>query len=123
MAYLRRLPRRFAGTAKFSKLLAELAAKLSTRQMVTKTASRTTSMAYPAPDNSNYSSSSSSGRQIDPLNLKFNDPVASFKSKTMSELIRAYIVYQLCSMEFLVENNMKVYIIIIFNTIIDIRLI
>ncbi|XP_058799407.1 proline dehydrogenase 1, mitochondrial [Phymastichus coffea] len=46
-------------------------------------------------------------RQIDPLDLKFNDPVASFKSKTMTELVRAYFVYQLCSIEFLVENNMK----------------
>ena len=47
-------------------------------------------------------------RQIDPLDLKFNDPVAAFKSKTMTELIRAYVVYQLCSIEYLVENNMKV---------------
>ncbi|XP_031788105.1 proline dehydrogenase 1, mitochondrial isoform X2 [Nasonia vitripennis] len=46
-------------------------------------------------------------RQLDPLDLKFNDPVASFKSKTMTELVRAYVVYQLCSVEFLVENNAK----------------
>ncbi|XP_012269777.2 proline dehydrogenase 1, mitochondrial isoform X2 [Athalia rosae] len=46
-------------------------------------------------------------RQIDPLDLAFNDPVASYKSKTTKELIRAYIVYQLCSVEFFVENNMK----------------
>lgn len=50
----------------------------------------------------------SKNRQIDPLDLKFNDPVASFKSKTNTELIRAYVVYQLCSVQFLVENNMKV---------------
>ncbi|KAK1138053.1 hypothetical protein K0M31_002541 [Melipona bicolor] len=47
-------------------------------------------------------------RQIDPLDLKFNDPVAAFKSKTTKELLRAYIVYQLCSIEYIVENNMKV---------------
>ncbi|XP_043470287.1 proline dehydrogenase 1, mitochondrial [Leptopilina heterotoma] len=47
-------------------------------------------------------------RQIDPLDLRFNDPVASFKSKTMTELIRAYVVYQLCSIEYLVENNSKI---------------
>lgn len=47
-------------------------------------------------------------RQVDVLDLRFNDPVASFKSKTMAELIRAYVVYQLCSVEFLVENNMRV---------------
>ncbi|XP_033209867.1 proline dehydrogenase 1, mitochondrial isoform X2 [Belonocnema kinseyi] len=47
-------------------------------------------------------------RQIDPLDLKFNDPMAAFKSKTMTELIRAYVVYQICSMDYLVENNMKI---------------
>lgn len=47
-------------------------------------------------------------RQIDPLDLKFNDPVAAFKSKTTTELVRAYFVYQMCSIEYIVENNMKV---------------
>lgn len=47
-------------------------------------------------------------RQIDPLDLKFNDPVAAFKSKTTKELLRAYVVYQLCSIEYIAENNMKV---------------
>ncbi|KAK9304664.1 hypothetical protein QLX08_004080 [Tetragonisca angustula] len=46
-------------------------------------------------------------RQIDPLDLKFNDPVAAFKSKTTKELLRAYVVYQLCSIEYIAENNMK----------------
>ncbi|XP_050100364.1 proline dehydrogenase 1, mitochondrial isoform X1 [Anopheles aquasalis] len=43
----------------------------------------------------------------DPLDVGFNDPNAAFKSKTTFELIRAYLVYVLCSSEFLVENNMK----------------
>lgn len=47
-------------------------------------------------------------RQIDPLDLKFNDPIAAFKSKTTTELVRAYLVYQMCSIEYVVENNMKV---------------
>lgn len=51
---------------------------------------------------------SDQSRQIDPLDLKFNDPVAAFKSKTTMELVRAYVVYQICSIEYLVENNMKV---------------
>nr|XP_012232887.1 PREDICTED: proline dehydrogenase 1, mitochondrial isoform X1 [Linepithema humile] len=46
-------------------------------------------------------------RQIDPLDLQFNDPIAAFKSKTTTELMRAYIVYQMCSIEYIVENNMK----------------
>ncbi|KAK0159587.1 hypothetical protein PV327_010683 [Microctonus hyperodae] len=58
-------------------------------------------------NNSNNLSTKSPSRQIDPLDLKFNDPVASFKSKTTLELIRAYIVYQICSIEYVVENNMK----------------
>lgn len=44
----------------------------------------------------------------DPLDVSFNDPIAAFKSKTTSELIRAYFVYMMCSSEYLVENNMKV---------------
>ncbi|XP_018309952.1 proline dehydrogenase 1, mitochondrial isoform X2 [Mycetomoellerius zeteki] len=47
-------------------------------------------------------------RQIDPLDLKFNDPIAAFKSKTTMELMRAYFVYQMCSIEYVVENNMTV---------------
>lgn len=49
--------------------------------------------------------------QRDPLDLSFNDPIAAFKSKTTSELVRAYFVYTLCSSEYLVENNMKVIIV------------
>lgn len=44
----------------------------------------------------------------DPLDITFEDPKAAFKSKTNWELIRAYIVYTLCSFEYLVDNNMKV---------------
>lgn len=46
--------------------------------------------------------------QRDPLDVGFNDPNAAFKSKTTFELIRAYLVYLMCSSETLVENNMKV---------------
>lgn len=44
----------------------------------------------------------------DPLDVGFDDPNAAFKSKTTFELLRAYVVYLMCSSEFLVENNMKV---------------
>lgn len=44
----------------------------------------------------------------DPLDITFQDPYAAFKSKTTWEVVRAYIVYTLCSSEYLVENNMKV---------------
>nr|XP_036227854.1 proline dehydrogenase 1, mitochondrial isoform X8 [Bactrocera oleae] len=46
--------------------------------------------------------------QRDPLDVSFNDPIASFKSKTTWELIRAYLVYTVCSIEPVVENNLKI---------------
>lgn len=48
------------------------------------------------------------GSPKDPLDLSFNDAKAAFKSKTTWEVLRAYIVYTLCSSETLVENNAKV---------------
>ncbi|XP_053950137.1 proline dehydrogenase 1, mitochondrial isoform X1 [Anastrepha ludens] len=45
--------------------------------------------------------------QRDPLDVSFNDPLAAFKSKTTWELIRAYLVYTVCSIEPVVENNLK----------------
>lgn len=43
----------------------------------------------------------------DPLDLTFEDAKAAFKSKTNWELFRALIVYQMCSYETIVTNNMK----------------
>ncbi|XP_065337093.1 proline dehydrogenase 1, mitochondrial isoform X1 [Cloeon dipterum] len=44
----------------------------------------------------------------DPLDQSFTDCRAAFKSKTTWEIIRAYIVYTLCSSNYLVENNMQI---------------
>lgn len=52
----------------------------------------------------------------DPLDLTFNNPHAAFKSKTTGELLRAYVVYILCSSTYLVDNNLKVR-----NVIVNIR--
>ncbi|KAL0818081.1 hypothetical protein ABMA28_008614 [Loxostege sticticalis] len=41
----------------------------------------------------------------DELDLNFNSPKDAFKSKKTSELVRAYVVYQICSINWLVENN------------------
>lgn len=54
------------------------------------------------------SNDQNSSPQRDPLDTGFDDPIAAFKSKTTWELVRAYIVYIMCSSEYLVENNMKV---------------
>ncbi|GBP17697.1 Proline dehydrogenase 1, mitochondrial [Eumeta japonica] len=44
----------------------------------------------------------------DELDLTFNSPKDAFKSKKTSELVRAYMVYQICSINWIVENNDKV---------------
>lgn len=43
----------------------------------------------------------------DRLDPPFDDHVATFRSKTTGEILRAYVVYQLCSSEYLVENNAR----------------
>ncbi|CAH0595511.1 unnamed protein product [Chrysodeixis includens] len=49
--------------------------------------------------------SSSPSSRVDDLDLNFNSPKDAFKSKKTSELVRAYFVYQICSVNWLVENN------------------
>lgn len=44
----------------------------------------------------------------DELDLTFNSPKDAFKSKKTSELVRAYLVYQICSVNWVVENNAMV---------------
>ncbi|XP_039751751.1 proline dehydrogenase 1, mitochondrial [Pararge aegeria] len=41
----------------------------------------------------------------DELDLTFNSSKDAFKSKKTSELVRAYLVYQICSFNWIVENN------------------
>ncbi|XP_065173131.1 proline dehydrogenase 1, mitochondrial isoform X2 [Atheta coriaria] len=53
-------------------------------------------------------SSAAGGDSKDALDITFEDHKAAFKSKTTWELLRAYIVYTMCSFETLVENNMKI---------------
>lgn len=55
-----------------------------------------------------YSSSAVSTPRKDPLDISFADYKSAFKSKTLFELSRAYLVYTICSSETIVENNMKV---------------
>lgn len=43
-----------------------------------------------------------------PLDLIFDNTEEAFRSKTTSEVLRAYLVFTLCSSTYLVENNMKV---------------
>lgn len=52
--------------------------------------------------------SSSGGGRRDPLDLSFDNAEAAFRSKTTLQVLRAYLVFTLCSSNYLVENNMKV---------------
>nr|CAH0104878.1 unnamed protein product [Daphnia galeata] len=51
--------------------------------------------------------SSSGGGRRDPLDLSFDNAEAAFRSKTTLQVLRAYLVFTLCSSNYLVENNMK----------------
>ena len=42
------------------------------------------------------------------LDLSFEDSRTAFKAKSNFELLRGYLVFQLCSLSFLVENQKKV---------------
>lgn len=50
----------------------------------------------------------SDSKRRDPLDLSFNNAEAAFRSKTTLQVLRAYLVFTLCSSNYLVENNMKV---------------
>lgn len=43
----------------------------------------------------------------DQLDITFEDATAAFKSKTTWELFRAYLVYTICSSNYIVEHNQK----------------
>ncbi|XP_045503207.1 proline dehydrogenase 1, mitochondrial isoform X2 [Colias croceus] len=60
-------------------------------------------LAVNAPRGIRVLSTPSSSR--DELDLTFNSPKDAFKSKKTSELVRAYLVYQICSINWIVENN------------------
>lgn len=47
-------------------------------------------------------------RKVDELDLTFLDHKAAFKSKTTWQVLRAYLVFNLCSIKPLVDNNEKV---------------
>ncbi len=46
-----------------------------------------------------------SGKQLD---LTFSDSKTAFKSKTNFELLRGYLVFELCGVKFLLDNQQKV---------------
>ncbi|KAJ1523987.1 hypothetical protein ONE63_010532 [Megalurothrips usitatus] len=52
-------------------------------------------------------SQATKGQRRDVLDASFDDAHAAYKSKTTWEILRAYIVYTLCSSTYLVEHNMQ----------------
>ena len=61
------------------------------------------------PGNAVSTSNPMLNRKIDELDLGFMNHNAAFKSKSTWQVLRGYIVYQLCSIGPLVENNEKVH--------------
>jgi len=60
-----------------------------------------------APDNNKTNADETIvNRRKDPLDLSFKNGEAAFRSKTSLEILRAYVVFSLCSSSYLVENNM-----------------
>lgn len=47
-------------------------------------------------------------KKVDPLDLTFLNHEAAFKSKSTFEILRALVVFQLCGIGPLVDNNEKV---------------
>lgn len=47
------------------------------------------------------------GGRRDRLDLTFNDAEAAFKSKSTGQILRAYLVFTLCSSNYLVDHNMQ----------------
>ncbi|XP_018330006.1 proline dehydrogenase 1, mitochondrial isoform X2 [Agrilus planipennis] len=102
MAFLRALLR--CSAVKNRRLFAASCQKLEFRQVALKSTAATTIVS----DNSEAATTAGSGQPPkDPLDITFENAEAAFKSKTNLELIRAYIVYTLCSFDYLVQNNMK----------------
>lgn len=64
-----------------------------------------------APENflftTNFRSRSSAAQKIE-VDLKFEDGKEAFKSKTTSELVRAYLVLKLSSIDYIVSHNHQV---------------
>lgn len=64
---------------------------------------------------SNLNEVTSNDHQLQPhepnkpkLDLTFEDSKTAFKAKSTFELLRGYLVFQLCSFSFLIENQKKV---------------
>lgn len=84
------------------RLLTSSTIKLNTTATATATAT-----SPPTAVNIKQDETSDEKPKYDPLDTSFNDAEAAFKSKTTFEVLRAYIVYALCSSSYLVEHNMK----------------
>ncbi|CAG7821502.1 unnamed protein product [Allacma fusca] len=68
---------------------------------------KTTATSTTLLDSSTTSTCDQDGVEHDSLDLTFNDAKAAFRSKTTAEIIRAYTVFQLCNVPYLVNNNQK----------------
>ncbi|KAK6625632.1 hypothetical protein RUM43_005931 [Polyplax serrata] len=58
--------------------------------------------------NNGRQNTSTTNPPLSKLNINFDDTVVAFKGKTTWELIRAYLVYQLLSVPFIVKHNLTI---------------
>lgn len=103
MAFLRSVTRK-SGNKKYGFLFDQLSCRFQDPCRIDVgriAASKSTAAVVGAP-------ATSDSKRKDPLDITFEDAKAAFKSKTNLELMRAYVVYTLCSFNSLVENNMQV---------------
>ncbi|XP_040578739.1 proline dehydrogenase 1, mitochondrial isoform X2 [Lepeophtheirus salmonis] len=77
----------------------------SKRSTVTTSTSTTTTDIFADSDSKVITTNAGVKRRIDPLDTGFTNHSAAFKSKTTFEVLRGYIVLNLCSVGWIVNNN------------------
>ena len=106
------LSRILIGSNKTNRIFSDVSPKswtAVTRSTSTSTPSPTSAAAAASVANcSKNNNKVESAPRRDQLDLTFNNAEAAFKSKSTAQILRAYLVFTLCSSNYLVNNNMKV---------------
>ncbi|KAK8728596.1 hypothetical protein OTU49_009038, partial [Cherax quadricarinatus] len=103
------LPRSFATCVRYGVRHAQICRNLRTRHIgVSVRLKSTPAAASLVGENNALGAASHDKEKKDPLDLTFCDHEAAFKSKTTWEVLRALLVFQMCGIQSLVDNNEKV---------------
>lgn len=102
------LPRSFATCVRYGVRHAQICRNLRTRHIgVSVRLKSTPAAASLVGENNALGAASHDKEKKDPLDLTFCDHEAAFKSKTTWEVLRALLVFQMCGIQSLVDNNEK----------------